>query len=232
MTTHRAAAALTAVAILAAPANAQPDIVFINAFDNGVFTPFNANNTAVRYGDSGWITGSGAGDPVQLRDITLGLAVAGPASAGSTDLTFTFNDGDPSGLVFGTGTELLSTTVTAIQLPEVPTGSIATLSVTIPLNGVTTSGGFNNIGWSVGVDNFNYDGQFGFQASSANGQLVGFYTNNASFFDGNQWSLFSFGPDPTTGVANFVAAVTVPAPSSAAALALAAAAARRRRRRR
>ena len=230
MTRPSAAAALTAAAILAVPAAAQPDIVFINAFDNGVFTPFNANNTAVRYGDSGWITGSGAGDPVELRDITLGLAVAGPASAGFTDLSFTFNDGDPSGLIFGPGTELLNTTVTGLQLPEVPAGSIATLSVTIPLNGVTTSGGFNNIGWSVGVQNFNYNGEFGFQASSANGQFAGFYTNNASFFDGNQWSLFSFGPDPVTGVANFVAAVTVPAPGSAAIIGLAGIAAARRRR--
>ncbi len=233
MTTPRAiATAAMTVALAATAANAQfadPDIVFENSFDNGFFVPFNSSNTNVRYGDSGWITGSGAGAPVQLTEITLGLIVAGDAPAGSTDLTFTFNDGDPSGLVFGPGTELFSTTIPNVQLPET-TGDPIPLSITIPLPNILTSGGFNNIGWSVGVENFNYGGDFGFQTSSASGQTTGFFTNNASFFDGSSWSLFSFGSDPNTGVANFVATVKVPAPASAALLGLAGAAATRRRR--
>lgn len=70
-----------------------------------------------------------------------------------------------------------------------------------------TSAGFNNIGWSVSFNNWVYDGQFGFQVSTASGQAVGFYTSNASFNDGSSWSLFSFGPDTNTGVANFVATI-------------------------
>ena len=39
--------------------------------------------------------------------MTLGLATIGGDLPGSTDLVFTFNDGDPSGLVFGSGATLL-----------------------------------------------------------------------------------------------------------------------------
>ena len=49
----------------------------------------------------------------------------------------------------------------------------------------------------------NYQGQFGFQVASCSTQYVGFYTNNASFFNGSFWSLFAFGQDPCTQVANF-----------------------------
>src|SRR5262249_28536565 len=63
------------------------------------------------------------------------------------------------------------------------------------------------IGFSMSVRNFNYDGQIGYQCSTSNGQTTGYYTSNASYFDGTEWTLFSFGADPVTGVANFVARI-------------------------
>ncbi|MBC8109078.1 MAG: hypothetical protein H7Z14_21005, partial [Anaerolineae bacterium] len=170
------------------------------------------------YGDSGWI-GSGGG-PYALTSITLGLIVDGGTVDGSTDIKFTFNDGDPSGLVFGPGTQLYSTTINNVTLPATEFNPVK-IALTIPLPSVLTSGGFNNIGWSIGVQNFNYDGEFGFQCAAASGQLVGFYTNNASFYNGTNWSLFSFGADPNTGVANFVATVETPEPGSAMVAAIA-----------
>ena len=55
--------------------------------------------------------------------------------------------------------------------------------------------------------NYSFAVQFGFQVSTCNAQTVGFYTSNASFFNGFGWSLFSFGQDPCTQVANFSATV-------------------------
>jgi hypothetical protein len=225
----RTAAFLAALGGLAMGANAQ--VVFQNSNDNGTFTPFSSSTPAgTRFGDSGWF-GSGSDAPVALNAITLGFAVFGTSGGGTTDLTFTFNDGDPSGLVFGSGSTLYSTTITNVALPAVSGGG-AIFSVTIPLAGTLTTGGYNNIGWSVGVQNFNYAGSFGFQCASAFVQTVGFYTNNASQYDpgSNSWSQFSFGSGGF-GVANFVAELTVPSPSSAGLLAVAGVVACRRRRR-
>lgn len=210
--------------------SASATTVFQNTFDNGYFTPFNSTtSSAVRYADSGWF-GFGSDSPVGLQSITLGLAVTNSSRAGSTDLAFTFNDGDPAHLDFGSGVELYSSTV-HINLPDTSeAGGPAFFTVTIPLPGVVTGGGFNNVGWSVGVSNFDSDGSFGFQCSSAFGQNLGFYTNNAAFFNGSSWSQFSFGGG-AFGVANFVAEINaVPAPAAALPLAGLAIAGRRRRR--
>lgn len=166
-----------ALATLAALGGAaQGETVFRNFNDNGFFTPFSAATpAAVRYGDSGWF-GSGGDLPVGLEAITLGLVIAGSTRTGTTDLTFTFNDGDPSGLVFGSSATLYTTTIQNVQLPDTSElGAPAFFSLTIPLPGVVTLGGFNNVGWSIGVSNFNSDGNFGFQCSSAFGQSLGFY---------------------------------------------------------
>ncbi len=215
----------------AAPAVASVTPVFQNVYNNGFFTPFNASTPSnVRYGDSGWF-GNGASSPAELCDITLGLVMFGSTSNGTTDITFTFNDGDPSGLVFGTGATLYSTTIHNVALPDASeTGGSAAFNLTIPLPGVVTSGGFNNIGWSIGVSNFNSNGSLGFQCSNGFAQPLGFYTNNASFNNGSGWSLFSFGSDPITGVANFVATVTVPTPASVGLTGVAALTGLRRRR--
>ncbi|MBS0190794.1 MAG: hypothetical protein U0573_02740 [Phycisphaerales bacterium] len=214
---------------IASAALAGPS-VFHNIQDNGYFTPFNSStSSSIRYGDSGWF-GSGADAPVGLEAITLGLVVTNSSHAGTTDINFTFNDGDPSHLVFGTGAVLYSTTIHNVQLPDTSDiGGPAFFSLTIALPGVFTTGGFNNVGWSVGVSNFNSDGNLGFQCSSAFGQTAGYYTNNASFYNGSSWSLFSFGSG-AYGVANFVADITVPAPHTfTIGLAGAALLARRRR---
>ncbi len=227
----RAPVALVVAALGASSASA--DVVFQNTFNNGFFTPFNSGNAStVKYGDSGWLSG-GSSPGMTLTSITLGLAVYNSTTSGTTDINFTFNDGDPSGLVFGPGTTLYSTTVTGVTLPATGANNGSFFSVTIPLPNVLTSGGFDNIGWSVGLANYNYAGSFGFQCSSAFGQSLGFYTSNAAFYNGSSWSLFSFGGDPNTGVANFVATVTnnVPAPGSLALLGLGMGAAARRRRR-
>jgi hypothetical protein len=192
------AAALAAVS----SASAQ-SVVFDAGSDNGFFTPFNSANAAtVKYGDGGWI-GTGSSDPVALGRIQLNLATFGATTPGTTDLEFTFNDGDPSRLVFGSGDVLFATTVTGVTLPAAKPGSAAFFSIDIPLPDVLTRGGFNNIGWSVRCRNWNFTGSFGFQVSTCNAQYVGFYTSNASFFNGANWSLFAFGPDPCTQVANY-----------------------------
>jgi hypothetical protein len=186
---------------------ASADVVFLNQSDNGFFTPFDSSNSAtVKYGDSGWLTGFGA-PPVSLTSITFGLCVFDSPTAGSTDMLVTINDGDPSGFVFGSGAELYSTRVHALELPATEPGSPVYFAVTIPIPLVQTLGNFNNVGWSVALSNFDYAGSFGFQVSTASGQTIGYYTNNASFFDGSSWSLFSFGPDPNFGVANYVATI-------------------------
>lgn len=198
-----------------AASSASGAIVFSNLSDNGFFTPFSSGTDAsVRYGDGGWLSGFQL-PTYTLNRIDLGLAVFGSEDPGSTDITFTFNDGDPSGLVFGSGAVLYSTTLTNVVLPASPIGAPVYFTLSIPLPNVETFGGFNNIGWSVGIDNYNYAGQFGFQVSTASGQTQGFYTNNASYYDGSSWSLFSFGPNPNTGVANYVATIyDVPEPTT------------------
>lgn len=221
---------LASTIVLALAGSASAAVVFQNTFDNGFFTPFNPGNaTTVKYGDSGWLDGSGSGSGVALEKITLGLAVFNPGdtaiAAGTTDINFTFNSGDPSGLVFGSGATLYSTTITNVALPAGSPGLGTFFSITIPLPGVITAGGFENIGWSIGLSNYNYTGNFGFQAGSAGGQTVGFFTNAASFYNGSSWSLFNFG-----GPANFVAEVTTPAPTAAGLLGLAGLVATRRRR--
>lgn len=210
--------------------SASATTVFQNIPDNGFFTPFSAATpSAVRYADSGWF-GFGADAPVGLESITLGLALTGSSRSGSTNLLFSFHDGDPAHFDFGSGAELYATTV-SVNLPDTSElGVPAFFSVTIPLPGVVTTGGFNNVGWSVGVSNFDSDGFFGFQASSAFGQQVGFYTNNAASYNGASWSQFSFGGGPF-GVANFVATINaVPAPAAFVPVAGLVMAGRRRRR--
>lgn len=198
------------VSAMLAPA-ALAQVVFENGSNNGYFTPFNTGNAStVKYGDSGWLGFVGDGTPTfTVRQITLSLAVANSATPGSTDIVFTFNEGDPSGLVFGPGTPFYTTTIPCVQLPAAPSEIGPNyFDVTIPLPNITTTGGFNNIGWSVALQNFNYAGDFGFQAGTASSQVTGFYTVNASYYNGTSWSLFSFGQDPNFGVANFVARIS------------------------
>ena len=187
---------------LAAAASGQ--VVFQAGNDNGFFVPFNGGNaTTVVYGDSGWI-GSGSDAPVAIGRITLGLAVYNSRKPGTTDILFTFNDGDPSGLVFGSGAQLYSTVLHDVALPATAPGGVEYLSLTIDMPAVMTTGGFNNVGWSIGLANYSYAGEFGFQVASCAAQYVGFYTNNASWYDGSSWNLFSFGSG-CGGVANYTA---------------------------
>ncbi len=224
-----AAAALLLVVTAATPAHA--DIVFQNLPNNGFFTPFNSGTPAgVKYGDSGWLT-PWIPNGLTLVQLDLGVCTYLGTADGTTDLVITFNDGDPSGFVFGTGAVLYQTVIEDVVLPQANFGAPdpAYFTVSVPLPNIQTLGGFNNVGFSVGVQNFNFDGQFGFQCSNALGQTAGFYTNNASFYDGSNWSLFAFGSDPTSGVANFVATMYTPEPASLTLLSLAALAIRRRR---
>lgn len=210
---------------VAAAGTAHAEVLFQNTNDNGFLAPFGAGTpSSVRYGDGGWLSPFTT-DRYELTSIQLQMCVVGSTRAGSTDITFTLNDGDPSGLVFGTGATLFSTTVTEIFLPAAgEPNAVAPVVVTIALPNVLTAGGFNNIGFSVGVENFDSDGTFGFFCASANAQQAGFYTSNASTSNGQSWSLFSFGPDPVFGVANYVATIeghVVPAPGALGLLALA-----------
>lgn len=192
---------------------AVADPVLENGWDNGFFTPFTSSNAAtVVYGDSGWLGGPAA-MPITLSQIDMGLVVFDSPTAGSTDITVTFNNGDPSGLVFGPGTELYRTTFTGVSLPATEPGEATGFTLSVPLPSVVTSGGYNNVGWSVRLGNYDYAGSFGFQVSTLSNFTTGFPTNNASFFNGSSWSLFSFGPDPETQSVNFVATITaVPEP--------------------
>jgi len=202
----RPLAALACAAPLALAATLSAEVVWQALPNNGIFTPFNAGNAGVvRYGNGGWLGGPDA-SPVRLESITLELAVFASQTPGSTDIVFTFNEGDPSGLVFGSGTALYSTTITGVQLPASPGGETL-FQLEIQLPKVMTAGNFNDIGWSIALQNFDYAGQFGFAASDCTGQTVGFYTVNASFFDGKQWSLFAFGQDPCSEIANFAATI-------------------------
>ena len=219
-------ALLGAVAAVSLAHSADGAVVFQAVNSGGFFTPFDSGNAGVvKYGDGGWLSGFGS-DTYTLTKMTLSLATFGGTGAGSTDLNFTFNDGDPSGLVFGPGTTLFSTTLTGISLPANPQGFATFFDIEINLPNIVTSGGFNNIGWSMGLSNYNYSGEFGVQTSSS--QPVGFFTNNASFFDGTSWSLFSFG-----GPANYAVTVegfVTPTPGAAGLLGLAGVCAVRRRR--
>lgn len=190
--------------LLAATSAVSADAVFNNQSNNGFFTPFNAGNAStVRYGDSGWL--SAAGTPPYIIDaVTLRLASFGGTAQGTTDLVFTFNDGDPSGLVFGPGTTLYQTTVTGVTLEPTDGSSAFYFDLVINLPGIWTAGNFNNIGWSIRPVNYAFDGSFGFQCATASGQTLGYYTNNAAFYDGTAWSLFAFSQDSETGVANLV----------------------------
>jgi autotransporter-associated beta strand protein len=183
------------------------DPVLQNAWDNGYFTPFTATSLAtVKYGDSGWLGGPGA-LPIALDRIDLGLVGFDSPTAGTADVTITVNNGDPSGLVFGNGAQLFSTTLSGVTLPSTPVGEAVGFTLSVPLAGVTTAGGFNNVGWSVRLSNYAYSGRVGFQTSKLSSFSTGFGTNNASYFNGTSWSLFSFGSDPDTQSANFVATV-------------------------
>lgn len=225
-------AALACAGALVATSSAWADVVvFQNSPNNGWFTPFNSGNAGtVLYGDGGWL---GTNEPTYtLTRIELGLVSQNGTVDGSTDIKFTLNEGDPSGLIFGSAAELYSTTITDVALTAGSAPNYFTL--TIPLPNVATLGGFNNIGWSIGLENYSFDGDFGFQASTASAQSVGFYTNNASYYNGSNWSLFAFSGDPETGVANFVATIyATPEPGTIglAALGLGLAALRRRRNR-
>ena len=192
------------VAALAPASAASAQVVFETGNDNGYFTPFNsANAGTVKYGDSGWL-GSGPGSPgVPLGRMTLRLATFGGEVPGSTDIEFTLNDGDPSGLVFGSGAVLYSTTIAGVELPAAFGTDPTYFDVVIPLPRVMTLGNFNNVGWSVKCRNFNYTGSFGFQVGICTSQAFGFYTNNASFNNGTSWSLFAFGADNCTQIAQY-----------------------------
>ena len=192
------------VATLAPASAASAQVVFETGNDNGYFTPFtSANASTVTYGDSGWL-GSGPGSPaVPLGRMTLRLATFGGAVSGSTDLEFTLNDGDPSRLVFGSGAVLYSTTIAGVELPAAFGTDPTYFDVVIPLPRVMTLGNFNNVGWSVKCRNFNYTGSFGFQVGICTSQAFGFYTNNASFNNGTSWSLFAFGANTCTQIAQY-----------------------------
>ena len=192
------------VAALAPASAASAQVVFETGNDNGYFTPFNsANAGTVKYGDSGWL-GSGPGSPgVPLGRMTLRLATFGGEVPGSTDIEFTLNDGDPSGLVFGSGAVLYSTTIAGVELPAAFGTDPTYFDVVIPLPRVMTLGDYNNVGWSVKCRNFNYTGSFGFQVGICTSQAFGFYTNNASFNNGTSWSLFAFGADSCTQIAQY-----------------------------
>ncbi len=191
-------------AALAPASTASAQVVFETGNDNGYFTPINAANAGtVKYGDSGWL-GSGPGSPgVPLGRMTLRLATFGSAVPGSTDIEFTLNDGDPSGLVFGSGAPLYSTTIVGVQLPAAFGSDPTYFDVVITLPSVTTLGNFNNVGWSVKCRNFNYAGSFGFQVGTCTAQTTGYYTNNASFNNGTSWSLFAFGANTCTQIAQY-----------------------------
>jgi autotransporter-associated beta strand protein len=208
-----AAASLVWAVLAAVCTQTLADPVLENGWDNGFFAPFTSSNAAtVIYGDSGWLGGPAA-LPVTVSQIDMGLVVFDSPTAGSTDITVTFNDGDPSGLVFGPGTELYRTTFSGVSLPATEPGESSGFTLSVPLPSIVTSGGYNNVGWSVRLGNYDYAGSFGFQVSTFSNFTTGFPTNNASYFDGSTWSLFSFGPDQETQSVNFVATITaVPEP--------------------
>ena len=214
---------LAAGVLLAAgtPALAEQYPVFACSHDNGWFTPFDSSTSeSVRYGDSGWLSDYTT-DTFTLTQIDLHMVTLGGTTNGVTDLVFTFNDGSPSGLVFGSGDAFYSTVLEDVVLPiSDADSSYYEFTIEVPLPNVETLGGYNNVGWSIGVQNFDFDGEFGFQCSSTTAQAIGYYTNNACQYDGSDWSLFAFGSDPTYGVANFSTIIYAPEPGTAMLLAL------------
>ena len=201
---------------------AADTVVYETGVPTGFFTPFTATTTAgTVYGDSGWIGGGSDAPLTGLNHIYLGLATYSPGgqavAEGKADLVFTLNDGDPSGLVFGTGSTLYSTSLSGVTLPAASGTSPTYFVLDIPLPGVSLAGGFNNVGWSLGVDKLLYDGSFGFQ-NRGGFNNVGFMTANASqYTPGSGWSLFSFGPAFPADSANLVATLTtgpIPEPAS------------------
>jgi hypothetical protein len=90
-----------------------------------------------------------------------------------------------------------------VELPAAFGTDPTYFDVVIPLPRVMTLGNFNNVGWSVKCRNFNYTGSFGFQVGVCTSQAFGFYTNNASFNNGTSWSLFAFGADTCTQIAQY-----------------------------
>jgi hypothetical protein len=212
-------------------------VVFQNTWDNGIFTPVNSSNAAsTTLGDSGWV-GTGSSPALAVQDLTLGLAVANfgqlPVSAGTTDLIFTFTDGDPSGFVFGSGATLYTTVIRDVALPSLNGGGAAGFDLTIPLPGVVLNSGFNNFGWSLGFANFNSGANFGFKNGTLfSGQVVGSATWVASQNNGSGFFTYAFGPfsQADTSAASWVATLTVPSPAAAAGLAMLGLAAVRRRR--
>lgn len=210
-----------AVTALAASA-AQAVIVYDTGAANGFYTPFNSSTVAgKKFSDMGYLSGGGAA-PINIAEVQLGLATFSntPQPAGTADLVFTFNDGDPSGLQFGPGTQFFSTVIPNVELPATDGITASYFDIVIPVGNVLTTGNFNNVGWSIGVQNFNFGGSFGFQNKTAFNN-VGFMTANASEYDPatNSWTAFSFGPAFPGGSANFVATMYTPEPASLTAMA-------------
>jgi PEP-CTERM motif len=207
----------------------QAAVVFANSQNNGFYTPFTSSSAStLRYGDDGYLSGSSGTATFTLTSITLGLTNYSSTVAGSTDISFHLTDGE----AFGTNTLLYSTTITGVALPATGASTANNFSLTIPLPNVQTLGGFNNIGFDIGVSNYSSNGQLGFQCALGSAQTVGFYTNNAytSTNGGTSYTFFSFGSG-AAGVANFVQTISTPEPSSLAMLTVAAAGLSRRRRR-
>ncbi|MFO0829823.1 MAG: hypothetical protein U0572_16905 [Phycisphaerales bacterium] len=179
---------------IGAVAPASASVVCFKALpNNGYIVPFNPTNwTSVIYADSGWLSAS-AQPPVTLTKITLEVATYLSNVPGTTDIVFTLNDGDPSGLLFGSGAPLYTVTIPNVPLPAAPIPTATFFQLVIPLPNVQTLGGLNHVGWSVRMQNYNYPGCFGFRMSNCSGQTAGYYTADASYFDGEAWSLLSFG---------------------------------------
>lgn len=213
----RATFAIAVTTTAMAISSAQAVIVYDTGAATGFYVPFNSSTPAgTKFGDSGWF-GSGSDAPTPVAEVQLGLATFSntPQPAGTVDLVFTFNNGDPSGLVFGNGASIYSTIVTGVTLPATDGTNATYFDVVIPTPGAMTTGGFNNVGWSVGVQNYSFGGSFGFQ-NRGNFNSLGFYTSNASQYNpatGN-WSLFAFGPSNPADIANFVATIYTPEPAS------------------
>lgn len=193
------AVALMAATVAGARA-AHADVVYDGfGAPTGLFTPFftGSNQLTHTFGDSGWVMGPNEPAITGINSVILGLAVYSSSfaaiPAGKTDIKFTFNDGDPSGLVFGTGTTLYSTTLKNVELPAIDpqVSNSAIFELVVPIDFVSTLGGYNNVGFGISVENFDYQGQFGFQTTSS-ALPLGFSTINASEFNGSSWSLYSF----------------------------------------